>query len=220
MEKRGDGRTFEEEATIPQERYFNESYFRRKQFDSLISQILTVHKLSPNKILEIGPGNGIVSYILRKSGREVTTFDINESLSPDVVGNLTEIDTIFAHESFDLILCAEVLEHLPFEHFEPILAMYRDITRKHVIITLPRNHHILLDFTARLKLPYIPYLKTNIFWRLPNRQKWSGHHWEVDFAPAYSLKSLLAIMSKYFKVVDCHLDKRNRSHQFFILEKK
>lgn len=219
MINKNTGRTIEEEASIPIERYFDASYFNRKQFDSLVSQLLTVNSLSPSTILEIGPGNGIVSDILRKSGKKVTTFDINENLRPDVIGNIVEIDKIFEDNSFDLILCAEVLEHLPFEHFEGIVEKFNRITRKNVVITLPRNHHILLDFVCSLKVPFIPYLHSNIFLRLPNRQKWSGHHWEMDFAPECSLAKLRAIMSKYFNLKACYVDERNRTHQFFILEK-
>jgi ubiquinone/menaquinone biosynthesis C-methylase UbiE len=219
MSKTISGRTFEQEASIPMERYFDASYFNRKQFDSLISQLLAVNSLSPSTVLEIGPGNGIVSDILRKSGRKVTTFDINENLRPDVVGNIVEIDKIFDDNSFDLILCAEVLEHLPFEHFDAILEKFSRIAKKNVVITLPRNHRILLDFVGSLKLPFIPHLRSNLFLRLPNRQKWSGHHWEVDFAPAYSLATLKSIMSKYFSLKACYVDERNRTHQFFILGK-
>lgn len=215
-----DGRTFHEEANIPKERYFNESYFTRSQFDSLVSQLLIVHKLSPKSILEVGPGNGFVSDFLRKSGKEVITFDINSNLNPDVVGNLTKIEHSFSPNSFDLILCAEVLEHLPFENFESILKQFKTIARKNVVITLPRNHHILIDYSSKLKIPFIPYLHFNFFLRLPNRIKWENHHWEVDYTPMHSLKRLKAIMEKYFSVKDCFSDSRNRVHQFFILAKK
>lgn len=213
------GRTFDEEALLSRDRYFAADYFTRAQFDSLVSQILEVVKLKPRRILEVGPGNGFVSNFLRSAGFEVITFDINQSLKPDVVGNLTEIDRHFPDSSFDLILCAEVLEHLPFELFETILKKFAVITREHVVITLPRQHHIILDWRMYVKIPFVRPINLNWFWRIPHRTKWEGHHWEVDYQKKYSLRSICEIMARYFQVTACQVDERVRHHQFFILKR-
>lgn len=213
------GRSFDEEASLPQERYFASDYIERKQFDAFISQILAVTSLRPGKILEIGPGNGFVSGYFRAAGYQVTTFDINANLKPDVVGNIVEIDRFFAEKAFDLILCAEVLEHLPFEHFDTILAKFRSLTNNHVVITLPRRHRILLDLRIHLKLPFVKAIDLNIFYRIPDRQKWEGHHWEIDYHPTFSLSKITDVMKKHFIVKRTFPDERVRHHQFFILEK-
>jgi hypothetical protein len=214
------GRSFNEEASLPQERYFATDYFERSQFDAFVSQILTVASLKPKHILEIGPGNGFVSGFFRSAGYKVTTFDINKNLNPDVVGNILEIDRYFEKSSFDLILCAEVLEHLPFEHFESIIQKYSQLTKAHVVITLPRRHRILLDFRMHLKIPFIKALKSNIFYRIPDRNKWEGHHWEIDYHPNVSLGNIKKVVTKYFSILDCFPDDRVRHHQFFILKKR
>ena len=209
---------FDHEANIPRDRYFNDEYFKRKQFDSLVSQILAVYKLKPGSVLEIGLGNGFVSSFLRAAGIQITTFDINEDLKPDVVGNLVEIDTYFEPNSFDVILCAEVLEHIPFEFFEVILAKFKTISKKNVLITLPRRHRILLDLRTNLKIPFVKPININIFKRIPDRNKWDGHQWEIDYSPASSLENITKAMANHFVVKENYVDEIVRHHQFFILE--
>ncbi|MBK9255859.1 MAG: methyltransferase domain-containing protein [Saprospiraceae bacterium] len=214
------GRTFKEEASIPFERYLNQGYFERKQFDTMISQILAVVKLNPTTVLEIGPGNGFVTDFLRKAGINVVTFDINENLKPDVLGNLIEIDTYFENDQFDLILCAEVLEHLPFDYFDGIIEKFSKLASKNVVITLPRQHRILLDLSLKFKLPFINYKHLDVFWRIPSKNKWEEHHWEIDYRNEYSLKTIKSALSKHMQLFSCYVDERNRSHQFFILNSK
>ena len=214
------GRTFEEEASRPIDRYLNDNYVNRQQFDSMISQVLAVYDLKPKTVLEIGPGNGIVSDILKKIGIQVTTFDINENLSPDIVGNLTKVKEYFSEDLFDLVLCAEVLEHLPYHHFESIINQFNWIARSNIVITLPRQHRIFLDWRLTFKVPFIKYKHFNIFLRKPSSRKWEGHHWEVDFSKEYSLQRICEDLNKQSKLMRTYVDGRNRVHQFFILEKK
>ena len=217
----GDTNVFVREGNIPRDRYYNEEYFSRNQFDALVSQIIAVYKLKPQKILEIGKGNGFVSNFLKSSGIQVTTFDINNSLKPDVVGNIIEIDKYFQNNSFDLILCAEVIEHIPFEHFEIILEKFKSITSANVIITLPRRHRTILDLRAYIKVPSIRPLNVNVFYRIPDGRNecHEGHCWEIDFRPMYSLDNISKLISKYFKINANYIDERARRHQFFILRK-
>jgi ubiquinone/menaquinone biosynthesis C-methylase UbiE len=132
------GRSFQEEANLTMERYLNDSYFSPRQWISYCGQINAVRRVSPKTLLEIGVGNGIVYKILEHLGIKVTTYDININLNPTVVGNILDIDNYFEAGSFDCVLCAEVLEHLPFNLFEKCLGKIAYLTRKSSIITLPR----------------------------------------------------------------------------------
>jgi ubiquinone/menaquinone biosynthesis C-methylase UbiE len=186
----------------------------------LVSQIIEVYRLKPKSVLEIGIGNGFVSSYLRASGIEVVTFDINESLSPTVVGNILEIEKHFDENSFDLILCAEVLEHIPFEHFESIIGKLQKISKKNMVLTIPRSMRIILDLVLRLKIPFIPYIEKSIFLTLRSSEVADIHHWQVDFKEGFKLKDINRIIEKKFKILKSYSEKGNRTHQFFILEKK
>jgi len=82
-------------------------------------QINEVLELKPESLLVIGIGDRIVVDILEKEISEIKTFDIDENLKPDVIGSVENLP--FKDNQFDVILCAEVLEHLPFEKFEKCL---------------------------------------------------------------------------------------------------
>lgn len=207
------------EENIPRSRYFNENYFTRKQFDTMVSQLVEIYRLKPVNILEIGVGNGFVSSFLKSSDTKVTTFDINSELAPDITGNVIEIDKYFKPNSFDLIVCAEVLEHIPFDYFEPILKKFAAISSANVLITLPRRHRILLDLRLFLKIPFFKQIDINIFYSIPDRNKWEGHHWEIDYNPEFSLRKISKLISKHFHIKANFVNNTVRHHQFFILEK-
>ena len=215
------GRTLEQERTLPKERYFNDGYFKRKQMDSLVSQLICLHEKKPQRILEVGPGNGFVSNFLKAAGYEVVTFDINENLQPDVIGNLLEIENYFDENAFDLILCAEVLEHLPFEHFENIVRQFQKISSNWVVITLPVSLRILLDFNVSFKIPFLKPKSFGLF--LPKARsghKSKDHHWELNYNEKTKIGAILDLFSNYFSTQDHYYDKRNRNHYFFEMKVK
>src|SRR5690606_18417263 len=107
------GRTINEEANISPARYLDDAYFSPKQWVSYCGQINAVRRLSPRSVLEIGIGNGIVQKILEHLGMHVTTLDINAHLNPDIVGSITDVVQLTNGATYDCVLCAEVLEHLP-----------------------------------------------------------------------------------------------------------
>lgn len=128
------------------------------------------------RVLEIGSGEQTVTGMLRKNGIEVTTVDIDERLHPDVVASVTALP--FPDASFDLVLCSEVLEHIPYEEFPKGLAELKRVSRGKVIVGLPNAGAV---FLFRLKLPLLHYLtlfrKIPFFWKT---HRWNGeHYWET-----------------------------------------
>jgi SAM-dependent methyltransferase len=104
-------------------------------------------RLSPHDVLDAGCGEGVVSGWLGQAipGAAITGVDGRasaveafRSANPGmtaVVGDLTSLP--FADGAFDLVVCTEVLEHLP----EPALAL-RELGRVcagHVLVTVPHE---------------------------------------------------------------------------------
>ena len=126
-------------------------------------------------VLEIGPGNGHTTWLMRQWGLQVTTLDLDPALKPDLVGDVCDLPC--ADKSFDCLLVAEVLEHLPWSEFAPALAQLRRVARRHVVLTLPAPFlglSMLGQFTnlgahgVHLGLPH---------WK---RHRFDGqHYWEV-----------------------------------------
>lgn len=196
-------------------------YYRFHKYDdsarwmSYWHQIDEVLKLRPNTVLEIGVGNQTVADCLKKEGLAVKTLDIDASLQPDIVGNVFEMS--LEDSSFDVVLCAEILEHLPFEDFSKALAEIVRVSRKYVVLSLPH-------FGPALKLAFkIPFLsEQKLACKIPYHSKHQSggpHFWEIG-KKGYPLRKIKKVISRYFKIKKEFVPWENQYHHFFILEKK
>ena len=100
---------------VPIEHYFKKSYDTKARFISYWHQIDEIVQFNPTTILEIGIGNGFVSDYLKKRSYYIKTIDIDERLNPDYIGNVLNLP--FDDNSFQVVSCCEVLEHIPYENF-------------------------------------------------------------------------------------------------------
>jgi ubiquinone/menaquinone biosynthesis C-methylase UbiE len=127
------------------------------------------------KVLEIGPGNGHTTWLLRQWGMDVTTLDFDESVQPDLVGDVTNIPAEAG--TYDCVIAAEVLEHLPFDQFGLALSELKRVCRGHIIVTLPA------PFLGLSSLINVPKLRPKgLFFGLPYfvRHRFDGqHYWEL-----------------------------------------
>ena len=96
--------------------YYEIAYDSKGRFYSYWHQIYEIIKLRPNKLLEIGKGNGFVSGYLKEKRIDLKTLDINVKLNPDIVGNVLDIPLV--DDAVDVVSCCEVLEHLPYKLFQ------------------------------------------------------------------------------------------------------
>ena len=159
----------------------------KANFISYWHQINEVLKTKPKDFLEIGIGNGLVSNYLKTKGINVKTFDIDKRLNPTVVGEVDHLAEYFKENSFDTILCAEVLEHLPFSSFRKSLMEIHKVTKKNVVISLP--HHAL-QFLLHIKIPLIRKIILTMRIPFPFHHKWKegyAHYWEIGWK-GYPLK--------------------------------
>jgi|WetSurMetagenome_2_1015567.scaffolds.fasta_scaffold36595_1 SAM-dependent methyltransferase len=99
----------------------------------------------PQRVLEIGVGNRIVERCLEDSVNEYMTMDLNPNLSPDILSDLREFQPDLQNK-FDMIICSEVLEHMPFQDLKGNLDNIRRYltTGGKAIITLPHRQRSFL----------------------------------------------------------------------------
>jgi len=130
-------------------------------------------------VLEIGPSHGIVTHYLQLCGVNVKTLDVDPDNKPDYLGSVTDIDTLAPHNSCDVIVACEILEHLPFADFGHTLEKMKKVTRKYIFISVPDSRHIL--FQARIKLPALNEKSYSIRVTGPRMepQPNGGHQWEL-----------------------------------------
>jgi ubiquinone/menaquinone biosynthesis C-methylase UbiE len=174
-------------------------------------------KLKPKRVLEIGIGNGFVSKYLKERRINVITLDVDIRLNPDVAGSVLDIP--FADNSFDIIACYALLEHLPYENFHKALSEIYRVSKSYVVLSLPDASRV---YRIYVQIPKIGKIKRFIY--LPRRKKpvhiFDGeHYWEIGKA-GYSLKRILEdIQSVRFKIEKTYRLFEHPYYRFFILRK-
>lgn len=205
------------EASLSRSRYFDDGYFAIRQLSSFSHQINDIHGLKPVDILEIGIGNGFTSSFLKSAGYKVTTCDINKNLNPDYELPVQKLDTVFAGGQFDLAVCCEVLEHIPFEEFEPAIAAIAAVSDR-LYLTLP-NYRKYFGFSGFFDVPLLRRLfNFGIYIPIP-RKIIPEHFWEVDSNSKSKTKNIVQIIRKYFPYVEMHNYKLNSYHRAFVCTK-
>jgi len=191
-------------------------YNNIERWSSYWHQINEVLSLRPESVLVIGKGDGIVPEVLKKHIQEVKTMDIDERLEPDIVASAENIP--LKENSFEVILCAEVLEHLPFEKFKNSLSEIYRVSKGFVILSLP---HWGRHFSIEIRMPFFKkkrlQCKLNFF---PVNHKFDGeHYWEIE-KKGYSLKKIKKeIESVGLKILKDYICFESPYHHFFILKK-
>lgn len=103
-----------------------------------------------DSILEVGCGDGRIINPLVKKYEEVCGLDISPKALETVEALKIEgrIENLpFEDNSFDIVLCCEVLEHLPFKIYENALQEIERVTKKYIIISVPNNDDMELSKT-------------------------------------------------------------------------
>ena len=159
------------------ELYFSPTYYSKGRFVSYWYQVCEVLGTDPDRVLEVGIGNGFVAAYLRNRGVEVVTLDVDARLHPDLTAPVNSIP--LPDSSFGTVSCCEVLEHLPYEGFTDALAELRRVTSRYLLLSLPDSSSFV-----KLSLQLSGWAATHRLFshpRLFNRGRTSGveHYWEI-----------------------------------------
>lgn len=196
------------------EHYRWPDYNDRRRWMSYWHQISETLRLGPHTCLVVGDGERTVSDALARAGVEVVTCDVDPSLRPRVVGDVRHPP--FKDASFDVVLCAQVLEHLPFEDFTGCLGELRRITKRWAIVTLPQRGR---SWEVVLWLPFLPRLHRS--GKFPARTKHffdeQGHHWEMG-ARNYPHSLVEDRTRSVFHIRRRFHVPENPFHRFYVLE--
>lgn len=192
-------------------------YVTPERWNSYWHQVNEALQDKPSKILIIGVGDNIVPAIIRTKGVDVKTFDYDPDLNSDYVGDIRDIASIIQNNSFDVVICCQVLEHLDFEFFEPIVQNLIKIANKKVILSVPYNHRRF--FYLSMKLPKLASIMCEIaiptFW---HKWKFDGEHfWEVG-TKGYQKKRIDQIISKIAPITKCYFASAFKYHLFYVID--
>lgn len=202
---------------VPSSHYFNPKYDSKERWISYWYQINEVLITNPSSVLEIGVGNKLVSDYLSKVGIKLTTCDFDKNLKPDFVADVRNLP--FKNNKFDTVLCAEVLEHLPFDDFTKALKEIKRVSKKNIVLTLP--HFSLTNVYIGAKIiPFIPKKEFTIKIDYPFQHQFTGeHYWEIG-KKSFSLAKIKSeIKNSGILIKKSYYPKENPYHHFFVLKK-
>lgn len=175
------------------------------------------------KILVVGPGQGLDTAVLRWRDYEVTTFDIDDTFKPDMIGSVHDL-SMFTDASFDVITVSHVLEHLAEPYLDHCLAELARIG-KYCLIYLPvagRHFQFRIKFDVKgIDLSWLLDL-FNIFHKpdgITARYCQRQHFWEVG-RRGYHVTDLVRRFESSFLVISHYRNPDWNPSYNFVLKAK
>lgn len=205
---------------VPGREHYSFKYLKGGRIFSYAHQIDTVISFEPKSVIEIGAGGGMVTAALRSVGIEVTTVDVQSELKPDVIASVTDLP--FEDGRFDVALCCQVLEHLPFDQFVPALKELGRVSRKAVVISLP---DCTPHYEVRLRLPKFGLVHKTLSRKKDpsseyrdSRLRRDGHYWEIGYQEVQLADLLQQIQDCGLRLIGSWRTPEMPWHRFLSLE--
>ncbi|HNV97635.1 MAG TPA: methyltransferase domain-containing protein [bacterium] len=196
---------------------YNKKYDHYSRWVSYWHQIKNIFDLESKSIIEIGVGSGVFSEYLKKRGFNILTLDIDDSLEPDMVCDISSqhINSIYS----DVVCAFQVLEHIDLKNIEVAFDNICKMSKRNIIISLPQN---VFSFKFYFKIPLfkplkllltIPKFKENTFF-----QK-NGHYWEIGNKKTSKKWLINNFKKRGFELIKDYTIFENPYHVFFIFKK-
>ncbi|MBN1846255.1 MAG: methyltransferase domain-containing protein [Sedimentisphaerales bacterium] len=198
---------------------YQKHLFDPLRIESITEQLRQISYSGCRSVLEIGAAGGFLSHCLKLFPQvSHLTIDIAEALSPDCVASVTQMP--FADDQFELIVCGQVLEHLPFAAFLPALRELRRVARHKVILSLPdiTRHFGLAVCLARRG--WFRWEWNPINRRCQHRQSAiaAEHYWEIGYQDIRAETVVKAIEQAGFILESQYRLWKHPWHRFFLLQ--
>lgn len=162
-----------------------------------ILDLVEKKKIISPSVLIIGVGDNLLKIVLENKFKfRVKTIDIDSELNPDYVGSVDNIGNVVM-EKFDIVVCAHVLEHLPFKYFNKSLEQIKAIT-DYSLLCLPIAKFGIIIGAGIYPLFFkkIYFISTYFF----KKHKFDGqHYWEIGIR-GHSKKKIRREIEKFFNI--------------------
>ena len=167
---------------VPDRSHYAAGYLSGWRLHSIAEQASLALEIAPRTALEIGVGAVISVAMLRAAGVAVTTVDIQPELKPDLVADVRSLP--LDDGSHDVVICCQVLEHLPYEEFGKAVRELRRVARRRLVLSLP---DIERQVSVTLRAPILGARRFDRSFRAPrvdaswrrHRLEEMGHYWEI-----------------------------------------
>lgn len=197
--------------------YLTLQYNSKARWLSFWYQISEALEAAPRSVLVVGKGSGIAENVISQFSNyktEILTLDINYAVNSDVVGSIVHFP--FKRDSFDVALCCQVLEHIPFEDFPLVMSELHKVALKRVVLSLP---HSRKHFKISCSFPFGAE-KTLILKNPFTKHACSSKQDQWEIGRGVSLKQVRFHLSRLFEIEKEYLNEISCDHRFFILKRR
>lgn len=203
---------------VTAEFYEFSQYVTFERWSSYWHQVSAALRYRPKSLVEVGGGLGVTSQVLRQCGVDVTTFDYDSTLKPDIVGDVRRLDEFVAPKSVDMVCAYQILEHLPFEDFGRALGALSRVARRNVVISLP-HYGYPVELRGRLWKNRFAF---GFARRIAKPKTWNfdgQHYWELG-TRGYAIKTVAKEIAKRLDIKRQYFCPDYSYHYFFECEVK
>jgi SAM-dependent methyltransferase len=140
---------------------------RRQWIESALARYLPLQ----GSAIEVGIGCGVFVRYLSLLGARVTALDINPAFLADVAG-VANVETVLGDatcpldlEQHDIVLCSEVLEHVPPTRSLGMLKSLHAVLKPggHLVLTTPQRYSAMELAARALRFPWILRLARRLY---------------------------------------------------------
>ena len=160
--------------------YRKVTYWSHLRIHGYANQLRELYVAEADTVLEVGMADGYMSTVVPRFTRHrLVSVDLDPALGPDVAGSVVSLP--FGTNAFDVVVCCQVLEHLPFESFGPAVRELGRVARRLVFLSVP---DVRMYLALRLRVPKLGW--RTLAWS-PERYhlgpyRFDGeHHWEIGY---------------------------------------
>jgi len=211
---------FAPKVQVNTEHYKNTNLINYWSWTNYMFQVNDALKTNSKSILIIWKWNWVIdNYLKDVCWLDVYSMDIDETLKPDYIAWLPDLNDEIKSKKFDTIICAHVLEHIPFEYFEKSIENLSKICNNLILQLPPSVLQVRLNFGIQ---PYLFDWKFNInipllFWK---EYKFNGEHYWQPYRKWTSMQRIKNIIKKYFYTEENYQNPYNHYSYHFILKSK
>lgn len=177
-------------------KHTSSSFLQRYLIDRFLTQLINQIKLiKPRTVLDVGCGEGFVLKKIKTSGAKAKlegieyldeAIKLGRKINPDIKIRKGSIYNLpYKDNSFDLVICTEVLEHLE-DPFQGLIELVR-VSKKNIIVSVPNE----------------PFFMLANFIRGKNLSRWGNdiehiNHWTFLGIKSFLRNSNLKIVGQQF----------------------
>ena len=164
-----------------------------------------------SSILDVGCGDGKITNQLASQYKRVAGLDSSKEAlklvkTEKILGMMESLP--FADRSFDLIICCEVLEHLPFKFFPKALNELERVAEKYIIISVPYKENLRksmvrcpycgCDFVPLRHVRSFDLNKSLSLFGNFTAQHYIFYHWYKDYSRlVFKIARLLGFLTRF-----------------------